>query len=395
MQEAQQKTENQVVDLPTYHDDIDDMNEASFARSRGPWWKQRRWIITISAVLLIIIIAGILFAVFSRSSKAATNYQFSQITQGNLQLTAVATGTLEGNVYNVDFPVTGTIAEIDVKLGQQVQAGQILGKLNTTTLSDSDKLGAVLKAPYAGIVTAINGSVGTLTSTIANTTNSFIQIADPSSVYATVNVNEADMGYLASGDPVSFTVDAYTNRTFTGTVSTTLPAPATISNVVTYPVLVNLNTTSFQGANLLPGMTINATILTLNHSGVLLVPVSAVSSAQKAVSQGLITSQQVQQAMATARQMLNTYMQSNGSSALQNEAHATYVLEQVNNSWVLKPVVLGVTDGTSYQVLAGLTANDNVLSGGVGGTSSSSSSSTPRFFGGGGFGGGGTGAGRG
>ena len=387
MQEAQQKTESQVVDLPTYHDDIDDMNEISVARSRNPWWKQRRWIVSISVVLLAIIIAGILFTVFNKSSKAATNYEFSQVTQGNLQLTAAATGTLEGNVYNVDFPVSGTIAEIDIKLGQQVQAGQVLAKLNTTTLADSDKPGAILKAPYAGIVTAINGSVGTATNTIANTTNSFVQIADSSSEYATVNVNEADMGYLSPGDRVNFTVDAYTNRTFSGTVNTVLPAAATISNVVTYPVLVNLNTTSFQGANLLPGMTINATILTLNHSGVLLVPVSAVSSAQKALSQGLITSQQARQATVAARQLLNTYTQSNGSSAIQNEAHATYVLEKLNNQWVLKPVVLGVTDGTFYQVLAGLTTNDNVLSGGIGGTSSSSSSSAPRFFGGGGVGG--------
>ena len=392
MQEAQPKTESQVIDLPTYHDDIDDMNEGSFARSRGPWWKQRRWIISISAVLLVIIVGGILFAVFSRSSQPTTNYQFTQITQGSLQLTAVATGTLEGNVYNVDFPVTGTIAEIDVTLGQQVQAGQVLAKLNTATLSDSDKLGAVLKAPYAGIVTAINGSVGTSTIPISNTTQSFMQIADPTSVYATVDVNEADMGFMAPGDPVSFTVDAYTNRTFSGTVSTILPAAATISSVVTFPVVVNLNTASFQGANLLPGMTINATILTLNHSGVLLVPVSAVSSAQKALSQGLIRSQQVQQAMITARQMLNAYMRSNGSSAVQNEPHATYVLEKVNNQWLLKPVVLGVTDGTNYEILSGLTTNDIVLSGGVGGTTSSSSSSAPRFFGGG-FGGAGGGGG--
>lgn len=388
MQEAQQKAESQMVNLPTYHDDTDDMIDSSFARARSPWWKQRRWMIIIPVILLLVILAGVLFATLGRSSKAATNYQFSQITQGNLQLTAVATGTLEGNVYNVDFPVTGTIAEIDVKLGQQVQAGQVLAKLNTTTLSDSDRAGAVLKAPDAGIVTAINGSVGTSTIPISNTTESFIQISDLASVYATVNVNEADMGYLTAGDLVSFTVDAYTNRTFSGTVSTILPAAATISNVVTYPVLVNLNTASFQGANLLPGMTINATILTLNHPGVLLVPVSAVSSAQKAASQHLITSQQVRQVTVAARQMLNTYMQSNGSSALQNEAHATYVLEQVNNQWVLKPVILGVTDGTFYQVLSGLTTNDVVLSGGIGGTSSSSSSSTPRFFNGG-FGGGG------
>lgn len=375
----EQKTDSQIVDLPVYHDDLDETQDRSFARSRGPWWRQRRWIIGIAVVLLVVIVAGVLFNVFNKSRLTTTtaSYQFSQVTQGNLLLSATATGTLQGNTYNVDFPVSGIIAEVDVQLGQQVQVGQVLAKLD---------IGTILKAPRVGVVVAINGSVGTATDTIANTGQSAFQIADSLPTEALININEADMGHLAPGEAITFSVDAYTNRTFRGTVRTILPAAATVNSVVTYPVLVNLDTTSFQGANLLPGMTINATVRTLSHAGVLLVPVSAVSSAQKAISQGLITRQQSRSALIAANKMLTTYLQSNGATALQDAPHATFVLEQVNNQWVLKPVVLGETDGTFYEALAGLTTNDTVLSGGVGGSTAPTSGGSGRFFLGGGGG---------
>jgi multidrug resistance efflux pump len=79
-------------------------------------------------------------------------------------------------------------------------------------------------------VTAINGTVGgtpglPANSTATSTTGStFIQISDPSSLQIQAAVNESDTALLKVGDPVQFTVSAYSNRLFTGTVGVITPA---------------------------------------------------------------------------------------------------------------------------------------------------------------------------
>jgi multidrug efflux pump subunit AcrA (membrane-fusion protein) len=379
VRKAQQTSEHELVDLPSYHDDRAVFAEASPTRPTISWWKRRRWMVGIPAILLIIVIAGVIFTMLS-SSQPGTNYQYQQVTQGNLFLTAIATGFVQGNVYNVDFTATGTIAEINVSLGQHVRAGQVLASLETT----GPQQPALLTAPHAGMVTAINGSIGTSTSTIGNSFTatstgnnalSFIQIVDVSSLQLLINVNEADLGHVAAGNAVSFTVDAYRTRTFQGTVNTILPMQQTISSVVTYPVIVDIDKTSLQGANLLPGMTVNVTITTVVRSHVPLIPVSAVSFAQKAVVTGLITRDQAQNALASARQMSSDLLRRRGPGAWQDDPNPTYVLERVNDQWVVKPVVLGVTEGTSYEVLAGLSTHDSIVSGEQRGSSTSRTSS--------------------
>jgi len=51
-------------------------------------------------------------------------------------------------------------------------------------------------------------------------------------------VGEPDIGHVAAGDPVSFSVLAYPNRVFNGTVEQVRKDPTTVSNVVTYTTVV-------------------------------------------------------------------------------------------------------------------------------------------------------------
>ena len=103
--------------------------------------------------------------------------------------------------------------------------------------------------------------------------------------------------------------------------------------------------------------------------------------------------------------MLTTLEQQN-SQVSQDSPTTAWVVERSNNQWSVKPVVLGLTNGTVYEALAGLSANDSVVIGEQNGSinvSSSSSTTTGTGtgrgfgggagggFGGGGFGGGGTG----
>ncbi len=86
------------------------------------------------------------------------------------------------------------------------------------------------------------------------------------------DVDEADIGMVKTGEPVSFTVDAYPDLTFKGDVQQIRLEPQTVQNVVTYTVVIHVNNPDLK---LLPGMTANVTILVDQASDVLRVPVMA------------------------------------------------------------------------------------------------------------------------
>jgi len=268
---------------------------------------------------------------------------------------------------------------------------------------------ATLKATHAGVVTAINGAVGETpgsgssgSSTSSSSSSGFIQIADNSSLHITTSVNEADISGIANGQTATFTVTAYPSRIFRGAVSAVSQVGQSSSGVVTYPVTITVDTTTLQGSNLFTGMTANVTITREQRINVLLLPASAITFARAAANTnagGFLTTAQLQSVRTQGRQMLTTLEQQN-SQVSQDNPTVAWVVERSNNKWVVKPVVLGLSNGTVYEVLAGLNANDSVVVGEQNGSINLSSSSsatggtgTGRGLGGGGFGGGGFGGG--
>ena len=83
---------------------------------------------------------------------------------------------------------------------------------------------------------------------------------------------EADVGNIREGQPVHFTVDAFPDRGFSGTVRQVRLNPTTQSNVVTYDVVVAVENPD---KTLLPGMTAYVTIVTAAHRDVLRAPNAA------------------------------------------------------------------------------------------------------------------------
>jgi RND family efflux transporter MFP subunit len=455
---------------PLLHDDLDllefDNDEGETTPLPTPWWRHR-WVPVASGVILIAVVASIVGARMASAQKATT-YQYGTVRQGNLALTVSGTGPVSANLYNLSFATSGTISEIDVTVGQTVKAGQTLAKLDPAALRNAvsqaqlqayiaydqeqqalDKCNsssnppvdcvqlaenqyasaaqqlatakanlanATLKATHAGVVTAINGAVGETpgsgsggSSTSSSSSSDFIQIADNSSLHITTSVNEADISGIANGQTATFTVTAYPSRIFRGTVSAVSQVGTSSSGVVTYPVTITVDTTTAQGANLFTGMTANVTITRAQRINVLLLPASAITFARAAANTnagGFLTVVQLQSVRTQGRQMLTALEQQN-SQASQDNPTIAWVVERSNNQWVVKPVVLGLSNGTVYEVLAGLNANDSVVVGEQNGSinlSSSSSSSTGTGtgrggfgggFGGGGFGGGGAGGGAG
>ena len=229
---------------------------------------------------------------------------------------------------------------------------------------------ATLTAPHDGVITVINGTVGGTpglpvngsTSSVAPPGSTFIQIINASVLQVQANVGESDAASVKIGEPAQFTVSAYGQRKFGGTVSAISPNGVTVSNVVTFPVTVDVDMTSLQGATLLPGMVANVTIYVVQRSNVLLIPVNAVNFARTAPSIGLISSQQAASALGKASLMLRQLQIENPAISVDNAVPA-FVLEPSNGRFVAKPVVLGLTDGTNYEVLEGLSLGETIVVG--------------------------------
>jgi hypothetical protein len=73
-----------------------------------------------------------------------------------------------------------------------------------------------------------------------------------------------------------------------------------------------------------------------------------------------LTQREVQAAQTQAQQMLQR-LESSTPNVTQDSPTPAYVLEDINQHLVIKPVVLGLTDSTSYEVLAGLSSGDHVV----------------------------------
>lgn len=92
------------------------------------------------------------------------------------------------------------------------------------------------------------------------------------------SVAEADIGRVQAGQDVDFSVDAYPEKVFRGTVSEVRNAPVTVQNVVTYNAVVLLDNPDLR---LKPGMTANVTIKVMKKPGVIRVPNAALRYSPK------------------------------------------------------------------------------------------------------------------
>jgi HlyD family secretion protein len=130
----------------------------------------------------------------------------------------------------------------------------------------------VITSPVDGTVVARDVSVGQTVAASLQTPTLFAIAQNLDKIEVDINVGEPDIGNVKPGDAVSFTVLAYPNDVFHGTVSQVRINPQTLNNVVTYDVVVFAGNV---GGKLLPGMTANATINVASASNALTVPIAA------------------------------------------------------------------------------------------------------------------------
>lgn len=258
-----------------------------------------------------------------KKAASATPVKTATVQYGSLRKTVSATGSLSA-VDNVDISskITGRIVQVHVAENDHVTAGQLLVKLDETSLKqtelqrkaqlDDAKLtldrdaslrqqGAisqqtydtalmnysVAKAAYDQAVSNTNDTniyspidgyvigkptpVGQTISSGISTPQVIMSIANLDKMQIEAMVDESDVGQIKVGQAVEFTVDSFPEETFHGTVRLVSRSATTTNNVVYYKVYIDV--TNSQG-KLFPTMTARANIILHQVDQVLNVPQS-------------------------------------------------------------------------------------------------------------------------
>jgi len=129
----------------------------------------------------------------------------------------------------------------------------------------------IISAPIDGVVISRNVDVGQTVAASMQAPTLFEIANDLSQMQVNANIDEADIGQIKQGQPVSFQVDAYPGQSFTGTVAQVRLNPVIEQNVVSYVTVINVPNPDLR---LRPGMTANVRIEVAREDNTLRVPTS-------------------------------------------------------------------------------------------------------------------------
>ena len=162
----------------------------------------------------------------------------------------------EKTLFESDF-----IARADLEKAQASyeQAQQDVVRMKSQYERAQTNLGyATIKSPVDGTVISRKVDVGQTVAASFQTPDLFEIAEDLSKMQIETSVSEADIGMVKEGQRVTFTVDAYPNKTFEGRVHQIRLSPTTTSNVVVYTVVIEVDNSDL---SLMPGMTAFVTII--------------------------------------------------------------------------------------------------------------------------------------
>ena len=138
-------------------------------------------------------------------------------------------------------------------------------------------------SPVDGVVVSREVDVGQTVAASFQTPTLFSVAQDLTKMQIEVSVSEADIGKVKNGQDVEYSLDGYPNETFKGRVSQVRLSSTTVSNVVTYTVVVTVNN---ENGILKPGMSANVAIITNKKGDALCVENSAMRYTPIAITKG-------------------------------------------------------------------------------------------------------------
>lgn len=147
-------------------------------------------------------------------------------------------------------------------------SGQIAQSMATLQNNSTNLRYTRIISPVNGVVVSRSVDVGQTVAASFQTPTLFTVAQDLTKMQIEVSVSEADIGKVKTGQNVEYTLDGYPDEVFNGKVSQVRLSPTTVSNVVTYTVIVLVNN---DDEKLKPGMTANVSIITNKKENVICV----------------------------------------------------------------------------------------------------------------------------
>lgn len=215
---------------------------------------------------------------------------------------------------------------------------------------------ATIYSPIDGVVISKEVEEGQTVAASFSTPTMFTIAKDLTDMRVIANVDEADIGGVREGQRVAFTVDAYPDDTFNGSVTQVRQKATTTNNVVTYEVVISAPNGDLK---LKPGLTASVTIYTLERNGVVSVP----SKALRFTPEPQILGKKY---------------------TIKDTAGTPKLWTIQNNVLTAVTVQTGLTDGTHTEILSGVKEGDvivtDIVVGGVADESEDKGSSNSPFM---------------
>jgi len=231
----------------------------------------------------------------------------------------------------------------------------------------------IIKSPIDGVVLERSVDVGQTVAASMSAPTLFVLAKDLSKMRVMADVDEADIGQVKAGQKVTFTVDAFQDDMFKGTVESVRLNPTVTSNVVTYTVVITAENSDLK---LLPGMTATCTIVTEEVENALSVPVTAIKFTPAAGTPMMDPREMPRPEKSEKKSsdsdddfgpppgMMGGPM--GGGSAKKSSSSTPKLVGKgvwidVNGKAAFRPVKTGINDGVNVQITAGLAEGDSVV----------------------------------
>ncbi|WP_294311251.1 efflux RND transporter periplasmic adaptor subunit [uncultured Chryseobacterium sp.] len=213
-------------------------------------------------------------------------------------------------------------------------------------------------SPIDGTVLNRNVSEGQTVASSFSTPTLFSIAKDLTKMQIRASVDEADIGNIVKGPKATFTVDAFPDETFNGSVSEVRLQPTVSSNVVNYTTIINADNSSLK---LKPGMTANITIYTQVLKNIMKIPAAATSFRPDSL---VMKKYKVDSPFANGKGKRKGSGPKKEKSGGENKSEAAGVWVIGKDSIITrKRIRTGMNNDTEIQVISGLDRNDNIFTG--------------------------------
>ena len=271
-------------------------------------------------------------------TSAQADLQRAEVTLGDAQTKATRAHQLaEKQLIPATDVEAADVAERTANAQVRSAQAQLAQARASLTQTEVNLQKTVIASPIDGIVIGRSVDVGQTVAASLQAPTLFTLAADLGEMQVKTNIDESDLGNIRDGQPVTFRVDAYPTRTFTGTVMQVRLDPVVSQNVVTYAAIISAPNPALE---LKPGMTANVTIEVARKDDVLRVPSAALRF--KPTESVLTSLNQDPKVLAQSRPV--------PAAASGKGAGTRGTVWMFDGAFHAVPVTTGVTDGVNTEV---------------------------------------------